>query len=166
MWSCPVRVRPPCQLDMTVAARTNSRWRPKWGRLGGSTVRPDQERLLGQLELELRIDVLRGRVLGARAFCPKEILGNIWEGKRTLMLVHTSRECTADERDRLRRVFSVAREQRTERDVEWVFRLFEGSASIDLRAPPCGRWSRRRWTSSTSPTAMCRPRRIATSFGP
>ena len=69
---------------------------------------------------------------GARAFRPKEILGDIWEGKRTLMLVHTLRECTADERDRLRRVFSVAREQRAERDVEWVFRLFEGSASIDF----------------------------------
>src|SRR6516164_7038845 len=31
-------------------------------------------------------------------------------------------------------------------------------------ALPCGRWSRRRWMSSTSRIAMRRPRRIATSF--
>jgi geranylgeranyl diphosphate synthase, type II len=48
------------------------------------------------------------------------------------MLVHTLRQCTADERDRLGRVFSVARDQRTERHVEWVFRLFERYASIDF----------------------------------
>src|SRR5215470_242409 len=71
---------------------------------------------------------LFGFLLGA-AF---EILGDIWEGKRTLMLVHTLRECTADEREQLGRVFSVAREQRTEQDVEWVFRLFKRYASIDF----------------------------------
>jgi geranylgeranyl diphosphate synthase, type II len=70
------------------------------------------------------------------------------------MLVHTLRQCTADEREQLRRVFSVAREQRTERDLVWVFRLFERYASIDFAGAPCGRWSRRHWTSSTSPTAM------------
>ena len=48
------------------------------------------------------------------------------------MLVHALRRCTADERDRLRRVFSVAREHRTERDVEWVFRLFQHHGSIDF----------------------------------
>lgn len=42
------------------------------------------------------------------------------------------RQCTADEREQLGRVFSVAREQRTEHDVEWVFRLFERYASIDF----------------------------------
>ncbi len=41
-------------------------------------------------------------------------------------------QCTADEREQLGRVFSVAREQRTEHDVEWVFRLFERYASIDF----------------------------------
>jgi Polyprenyl synthetase len=39
-----------------------------------------------------------------------------------------------------------------------------GTRASTSRAPLCGRWSRRRWTSSTSPTAMRGPRRIATSF--
>ena len=71
-------------------------------------------------------------LVGDRTRYGKEILGDIWEGKRTLMLVHTLRQCTADERDQLGRVFSVARDQRTERHVEWVFRLFERYASIDF----------------------------------
>jgi geranylgeranyl diphosphate synthase, type II len=79
---------------------------------------------------QIQDDILN--LVGDRAQYGKEILGDIWEGKRTLMLVHTLRECTADERDRLGRVFSVAREQRTDRDVEWVFRLFERYASIDF----------------------------------
>ena len=79
---------------------------------------------------QIQDDILN--LVGDRAQYGKEILGDIWEGKRTLMLVHTLRECTTDERDRLRRVFSVAREQRTDRDVEWVFRLFERYASIDF----------------------------------
>jgi geranylgeranyl diphosphate synthase, type II len=79
---------------------------------------------------QIQDDILN--LVGDRAQYGKEILGDIWEGKRTLMLVHTLRQCTADEREQLGRVFSVTREQRTERDVEWVFRLFERYASIDF----------------------------------
>jgi geranylgeranyl diphosphate synthase, type II len=79
---------------------------------------------------QIQDDILN--LVGDRTQYGKEILGDIWEGKRTLMLVHTLRQCTANEREQLGRVFSVAREQRTERDVEWVFRLFERYASIDF----------------------------------
>jgi geranylgeranyl diphosphate synthase type II len=48
------------------------------------------------------------------------------------MLVHTLHQCTTDEREQLGRVFSDVREQRTEQDVKWVFRLFERYASIDF----------------------------------
>jgi geranylgeranyl diphosphate synthase type II len=79
---------------------------------------------------QIQDDILN--LVGDQTQYGKEILGDIWEGKRTLMLVHTLRQCTADEREQLGRVFSVAREQRTERDVEWVFRLFKRYASIDF----------------------------------
>jgi len=79
---------------------------------------------------QIQDDILN--LVGERAQYGKEILGDVWEGKRTLMLVHTLRQCTADEREQLGRVFSVAREQRTEHDVEWVFRLFKRYASIDF----------------------------------
>jgi Geranylgeranyl pyrophosphate synthase len=111
---------------------------------------------------QIQDDILN--LVGDRTQYGKEILGDIWEGKRTLMLVHTLRECTADEREQLGRVFSVAREQRTDRDVEWVFRLFKRYASIDFARATLQQRSRRRWMSSTSRTGMRRPRRIATSF--
>jgi geranylgeranyl diphosphate synthase type II len=79
---------------------------------------------------QIQDDVLN--LIGDQTRYGKEILGDIWEGKRTLMLVHALRQCTADERDRLGRVFSVAREHRTEQDVEWVFRLFQRLGSIDF----------------------------------
>ena len=79
---------------------------------------------------QIQDDILN--LVGDKTQYGKEILGDIWEGKRTLMLVHTLRECTADEREQLGRVFSVAREQRTEQDVEWVFRLFKRYGSIDF----------------------------------
>ena len=79
---------------------------------------------------QIQDDVLN--LIGDQTRYGKEILGDIWEGKRTLMLVHALRQCTADERDRLGRVFSVTREHRTEQDVEWVFRLFQRLGSIDF----------------------------------
>jgi geranylgeranyl diphosphate synthase, type II len=99
----------------------------------GGAIDADRFNLFGFLlgaVFQIQDDVLN--LVGDQAQYGKEILGDIWEGKRTLMLVHALRQCTADERERLRRVFSVAREQRTERDVEWVFRLFEQHGSIDF----------------------------------
>jgi geranylgeranyl diphosphate synthase type II len=79
---------------------------------------------------QIQDDILN--LVGDRDQYGKEILGDIWEGKRTLMLVHALRQCTAGEREQLGRIFSVTRQQRTERDVEWVVRLFERYASIDF----------------------------------
>ena len=63
-------------------------------------------------------------LIGRRGPYGKEIGGDLWEGKRTLMLIHALRQGTADERERLGRVFTIDRDRRTEKDVEWVFRLF------------------------------------------
>jgi geranylgeranyl diphosphate synthase, type II len=79
---------------------------------------------------QIQDDILN--LVGDETQYGKEILGDIWEGKRTLMLVHALRQSTAGEREQLWRIFSVSRGQRTERDVEWVFRLFEHYASIDF----------------------------------
>jgi geranylgeranyl diphosphate synthase type II len=95
------------------------------------TIDADRFNLFGFLlgsAFQIQDDILN--LVGDRAQYGKEILGDIWEGKRTLMLVHALRHCTNGEREELRRVFSVPREQRTERDVQWVFRIFEDYASI------------------------------------
>lgn len=53
----------------------------------------------------------------------KEINGDIWEGKRTLMLIHTIRESTAAERARLSGILDKSREQRKHSEVAWIRRL-------------------------------------------
>jgi geranylgeranyl diphosphate synthase, type II len=55
----------------------------------------------------------------------KEINGDIWEGKRTLMLIHTIRESTPQERGRLSAILSKAREERTLAEVKWIRKLMD-----------------------------------------
>ena len=61
----------------------------------------------------------------------KEIGGDIWEGKRTLMLIHTLNESTDRERDRLRSFLAMPRSERNRRDVAWVYRMMEKRRSFD-----------------------------------
>ena len=55
----------------------------------------------------------------------KEINGDIWEGKRTLMLIHTIRESTPEERARLSAILRGPREERTLSQVKWIRRLMD-----------------------------------------
>jgi geranylgeranyl diphosphate synthase type II len=50
----------------------------------------------------------------------KERDGDLWEGKRTLMLVHLLRHCTAGERERVSIVLAQPREGREAADVRWL----------------------------------------------
>jgi geranylgeranyl diphosphate synthase, type II len=50
----------------------------------------------------------------------KELSGDLWEGKRTLMLIHVLRECTHEERARLGRFLALSRPDRTTEEVTWV----------------------------------------------
>jgi geranylgeranyl diphosphate synthase type II len=50
----------------------------------------------------------------------KELQGDIWEGKRTLMLIHLLREATPDERARLAEFLAQPRRQRRPADVTWI----------------------------------------------
>ncbi|MFG1675413.1 polyprenyl synthetase family protein [Micromonospora sp. NPDC049282] len=50
----------------------------------------------------------------------KEIAGDLWEGKRTLILIDFMRRCTPDERERLMVFLSRTRAQRTATEVRWL----------------------------------------------
>ncbi len=50
----------------------------------------------------------------------KEIAGDLWEGKRTLILIDYLRRCTADEREWLVEFLSRPRARRTEAEVRWL----------------------------------------------
>ena len=61
----------------------------------------------------------------------KEIDGDIWEGKRTLMLIHLLSEAAPDERGRLLRFLDAPRATRSAGDVRWVRRLMDRHGSIE-----------------------------------
>lgn len=61
----------------------------------------------------------------------KEINGDLWEGKRTLMLIHTMREATPEQRARLTAIFQQTREQRTSEEVNWIRELMEKYGCTD-----------------------------------
>ncbi len=60
----------------------------------------------------------------------KELQGDIWEGKRTLMLNHVYRSATADEQQRIGDILALAREQRSARQIDWIRRLMDRYGSI------------------------------------
>ncbi len=61
----------------------------------------------------------------------KETAGDIWEGKRTLMLIRLVRTCTTREHDRVVRIMRKPRSAKRQRDVDFVFGLMEKYDCID-----------------------------------
>ncbi|HET6971150.1 MAG TPA: polyprenyl synthetase family protein [Phenylobacterium sp.] len=60
----------------------------------------------------------------------KEMNGDLFEAKRTLMLIHVYRACTGAERSRLEAFLAQAREGRSPEDVLWLATLMERTGSI------------------------------------
>ncbi len=61
----------------------------------------------------------------------KEIGGDLWEGKRTLMLVHAWRNATRGEKARLTKLLAQPREARTAEDIAWLRDLIDRSDAIE-----------------------------------
>ncbi len=61
----------------------------------------------------------------------KEIDGDIWEGKRTLMLIRLYREASSDERQRIAVALDTSREQRCRADVHWIRERMDHYGCID-----------------------------------
>jgi geranylgeranyl diphosphate synthase type II len=61
----------------------------------------------------------------------KELNGDIFEGKRTLMLIHCFRRSTRSEQTRLSRLLGLPRHERTVKEIEWVRGLMEKYGSVD-----------------------------------
>ena len=72
----------------------------------------------------------------------KERDGDIWEGKRTLMLIHTWRESSSEERQRMTLILATPRERRAVQDVAWIRAQMDRMRSAGLcagRRPRPGR---------------------------
>jgi len=55
----------------------------------------------------------------------KEVDGDIWEGKRTLMLIHAMQKSTTKEHARLSEILCRSREGRTPSEVRWIRKLMD-----------------------------------------
>ena len=61
----------------------------------------------------------------------KEINGDIWEGKRTLMFIHTYQKANPKERQRLGEIMTLSRDQRTPEQVTWVRQLMDIYGAVE-----------------------------------
>jgi geranylgeranyl diphosphate synthase type II len=61
----------------------------------------------------------------------KERNGDIWEGKRTLMMIHLLQNCTLCERERITDILHRSRKVRCETEVRWIRRLMDTYGCID-----------------------------------
>ena len=61
----------------------------------------------------------------------KEIDGDILEGKRTLMLIHTLNSCTPEEKERIRKILETPRDAKTEAEVLYIKDLMQKYKAIE-----------------------------------
>ncbi len=78
---------------------------------------------------QLKDDILN--VVGDEDQYGKEIGGDIYEGKRTLLLLHLLRSVDSAERDRIARFFSAPRSARSPADAEWIQTLMHERGSVE-----------------------------------
>ncbi|MBK8901713.1 MAG: polyprenyl synthetase family protein [Anaerolineaceae bacterium] len=62
----------------------------------------------------------------------KEIYGDLWEGKRTLMLIHLLNQCTSQEKAALQTILAQSRDERTEDQVAWMVDRMTHYGSINF----------------------------------
>lgn len=61
----------------------------------------------------------------------KELAGDLWEGKRTLILIELLKSCSADEREELQQFFGLARAEKSQAMVTRVLSLMHRYGSIE-----------------------------------
>lgn len=61
----------------------------------------------------------------------KEIRGDVWEGKRTLVLIHLLNACDAKEKQRLEEIYAKSRQNRSLGEVNWIYSLMQQYGSIE-----------------------------------
>jgi geranylgeranyl diphosphate synthase type II len=61
----------------------------------------------------------------------KEILGDLFEGKRTLMMIHLLSKCQEREKNQVLSIMQKTRSEKTLEDMDYVFNLMKQFGSID-----------------------------------
>ena len=77
---------------------------------------------------QIHDDVLNLR--GSKAY-GKETCGDIWEAKRTLMLIDVAKRLQGTDHQRLQDFLAASREDRTQEDVDWILDMMQSGGAID-----------------------------------
>jgi geranylgeranyl diphosphate synthase, type II len=108
-------------------------------RLGALVARPQESDTLDRFDrfgyflgvaFQIQDDVLN--LVGQASKYGKELGGDLWEGKRTLILVDLFSKLSPFESDRLRTILAKPRAQRFPRDIEWIQDRIRHHGSIDV----------------------------------
>jgi geranylgeranyl diphosphate synthase type II len=70
-------------------------------------------------------------LLGDKRRYGKEIGGDLWEGKRTLMLIHVLNHADRDDRRRIRGLLAKSRADRTATEIRWLRRQMDLTGAIE-----------------------------------
>ncbi len=111
--------------------------------------RPTQEELLELVALgfhagvafQITDDVLN--LVADEGAYGKESAGDLWEGKRTVMLLHFLRTAAAADRERALRLLGVARPAKDAGEVAWLAGAMERAGSLEHGRALAQRYSRR-----------------------
>jgi geranylgeranyl diphosphate synthase type II len=79
---------------------------------------------------QIQDDILN--LVGTRQRYGKEIGGDLYEGKRTLMLAHLFEQSTPRERQQLQGLLGRPRGRRLPREIDWVYELLRKYGSIEF----------------------------------
>jgi geranylgeranyl diphosphate synthase type II len=79
---------------------------------------------------QIQDDILN--LTGSYHLYGKEIAGDLWEGKRTLMLLHLLHHSSPRQRDAIKRFLSKPRKERTGAEVKWLLDLMVRADSINF----------------------------------
>lgn len=79
---------------------------------------------------QIQDDILN--LTGNYARYGKELRGDLWEGKRTLMLIHLLTHCASKERRELKHFLAKSRTEREKQEIAWVYRLMRCYGSIEF----------------------------------
>lgn len=73
----------------------------------------------------------------------KELAGDLWEAKRTLIVLHALSKAAPDERAALRATLSKPRELKADGEMRWVLERVRHHGSVAHAMAVAGRWARR-----------------------
>ena len=81
------------------------------------------------LAFQIEDDILN--LVGEEGKYGKEIAGDIYEGKRTLMLIHLVKSCSADEKKKVLLIMNKERHEKKKAEVDYVLSLMKKYGSIE-----------------------------------